>query len=304
MKDISAMPRYLSGKLPAEGAPTVEAKRDRQELAEILAHEFSNLLTPIMGYAEMAADALMPESSPGVYVERIRRAGDRARQAIEQLLASDRSDAEQDCFFDAAYATKEILSDVRMYIPPSSQLLINIPDRPVWLRGSAINLQQVIINLCKNAAEAMHTNGSVTVGIGNFAQKSPRTVSHGRLESGKYVLLTVSDTGPGIPEELMDHIFDPFFTTKSHAGGTGLGLAMVFRVVSAWNGAINITSAPGRGTTLEIFIPCADPAAKTNNLSATVAVSYGPGRQERRRRTFRSHTCRRGHARRKARSGQ
>ncbi len=241
--------------LPTSSSLARAAGVNGEELAGSIAHEFNNLLMPIMGYAEMAADALNPGSSSRTYVERIQSAGERAKRMIEQILTSSKQENPYSSF-DAAAATAEILPDLKMCIPASTDLRASLPDDPVLVHGSATALQQAVVNLCKNAGEALAGGGTITVGVTVVEQSVPRVTSHGRLACGRYVRVSVADTGPGIPAIDLRQIFDPFFTTKSQEGGTGLGLAMVLRVVKRLNGGINVRSAPGLGTRFDLFFPC------------------------------------------------
>ncbi|MBX5242776.1 ATP-binding protein [Rhizobium sp. NLR22b] len=250
MKNFSPTPRSRT-----QVAPTLTPSEEGRFLAGILAHEFNNLLVPIIGYAEMAAEALRSGSSSPVYVERIRSAGDRAKRAVELILVSDTRHDVSDGSFDASAAIKEIRSDLQICVPPYAQLQVNLPNRSVWLEGNAIYLQQAIINLCKNAGEAMTVCGTITVNLDNFEQTAPRNTTCGRLDRGEYARLSVTDTGSGIPHMFLKRIFDPLFTTKSEEGGSGLGLTLVRQVVKALNGAINVKSRQGIGTTFELFFP-------------------------------------------------
>ncbi|WFU07417.1 ATP-binding protein (plasmid) [Rhizobium sp. CB3171] len=260
MKNISSIPNFSSKQAQADITAAADAFADGDVLAKLLVHEFNNLLTPIIGYAEMAVDALTSESSSRMYVERIRDAGDRAKRVVERILMSDVRD-EGFGSFDATAAIREILPDLKLCIPSSGRIQIKLPNRGVWLDGRAIILQKVVINLCRNAGEAMKTDGTVTVNLDNFEQISPRNLSSGRLERGEYARLIVSDTGPGISPSFLERIFDPFFTTRSREGGLGLGLALVQRAVESWGGAIDVHSSLGKGTTFELFLPCANRSA-------------------------------------------
>ncbi|MBB4583511.1 hypothetical protein GGE45_005885 [Rhizobium aethiopicum] len=277
MKNFSPMP-CSSGAAQTAIAKTLTASEEGRLLAGILAHEFNNLLVPIIGYAEMAAEALRSGSSSSVYVERIRSAGDRAKRAVELILISDMRHDESDGSFDASAAIKEIRSDLQICVPPYAQLQVNLPNRSVWLEGNAIYLQQVIINLCKNAGEAMKVCGTITVNLDNVEQTVPRKTTYGRLDRGEYARLSVTDTGPGIPHMFLERIFDPQFTTKSGEGGSGLGLTLVRQVVKARNGAINVKSMQGIGTTFELFFPCAIRAPSKEHSSTMATLHDFPRR--------------------------
>lgn len=237
----------------ASSVPAAMIGATGEEVTGRIAHEFNNILVPIMGYAEMAADALNRGTSSRAYVERIQSAGERAKQMVEQMLNVSRK---KEAFgsFDIAAATAEILPDLQMSLPASMELRAIVPDGELLVHGNATALQQVVINLCKNAREALNDGGTITVSVSVIEQRFSRAMTHGRLTSGSYVRVSVADTGPGISN--MKRIFDPFFTTKVGEGGTGLGLAIVFRVVRRMNGQLNVRSSPGSGTQFDLFFPC------------------------------------------------
>jgi len=226
-----------------------------EELAGAIAHEFNNLLMPIMGYAEMAADALNPGSYPRTYVERIQSAGERAKRVVEQILAFSRQQEHSCESFDVAAATAEILHDLKMCVPASTKFRVRLPDAPVRLRGNALTLQQAVLNLCKNAGEAVADGGTITVGVSVIEQNTSRKITHGELTPGRYVRVSVSDTGAGISIPDLRRIFVPFFTTRGEEGGTGLGLPMVLRAIKLFDGCINVRSSPSRGTRFDLFLP-------------------------------------------------
>jgi signal transduction histidine kinase len=242
-------PSFVSSAAPATSSHSGE------ELAGTIAHEFNNLLMPIMGYAEMAADALNPGSYPRAYVERIQSAGERAKRVVEQILAFSRQPKHPYGSFDVATATTEILPDLKMCVPASTNFRIRLPDGPVCIRGNALALQQAVLNLCKNAGEAITDGGTVTVGVTVIQQNAPRAMTQGELAAGRYVRVSVSDTGGGIATPDLRRIFDPFFTTRGQEGGTGLGLPMVLRAVKLLDGGINVRSSPRWGTRFDLFFP-------------------------------------------------
>ncbi len=255
--------------------PVVTTGSTGEELTRRIAHEFNNLLVPIMGYAEMAADALGQGSSSSTYVEHIQSAGERAKRMVEQMLSGSRK-KEAHGSFDIAAATAEILPDLKVSLPDSVSLRVVLQDGPLLVNGDATALQQAIVNLCKNAREAMSGGGTLTVSVSVVEQRFSRLMTHGRLTSGCYVRVSVADTGVGIAEGRLKQIFDPSFSTKMGEGGTGLGLAIVLRLVKRLNGQINVRSAPGAGTQFDLFFPC------QNRLNAQIptwpvaASEYAP----------------------------
>lgn len=258
---ITLQRRERSGKAneAATNASDRSGLSSADEMAGGIAHEFNNLLTAIMGYAEMAADTLKPGSSSYAYVEHIQGASQRAQQVVDQVLACCRPSREALAPFDVGAAICAILPDLQMCIVPAVTVQVTVPEKILRVNGNAILLQQILLNLCKNAGEAMVGRGEVTVTLTEIELVSERKLSHGRLKAGRYVRVAVSDTGPGIAPKNLRNIFDPFFTTKKDRGGTGLGLSFVIRTVKSLDGALDLRSVLGAGTRFDLFFPHASP---------------------------------------------
>ena len=144
---------------------------------------------------------------------------------------------------------------LKVSLPETLELSSHLVDRPAVVLGNPIEIQQILMNLCKNASEASPDGGKIDIEVLPVVTRSTRPLSHGVLPSGSYIRLSVTDRGEGIPDSILPHIFEPFFSTKSHTGGTGLGLAAVHGNVAALAGHINVDSAVGRGTRFDLFFP-------------------------------------------------
>ncbi|MFB9951850.1 ATP-binding protein [Rhizobium puerariae] len=251
-----------------DAANTREASRNARELAGRVAHEFKNVLTSITGYAEMAADALNPGSSPHRYVENIQKAGHRARTIIEQTLESSHQNEDSSASFDAVRTVDEIMPELQMCVPSPIRVHALLPGLPIRIQGEPAKLQQILINLVKNAGEAMKTTGTVTVSVSSLQQTADRTFTHGSIAPGTFVRLSVADDGPGIPEADAAQIFEPYFTTKSGSGGTGLGLPVVHQTVLELGGAMDLWTRPGLGTRFDLFFPCLADMSKARGIQA------------------------------------
>jgi signal transduction histidine kinase len=150
---------------------------------------------------------------------------------VEQTLGSPRHENRNSrVLFDVVSSITEILSDVQMYMPASRSFCAQLPGMPVHIYGNPIQLQQALINLCKNASEATHEGGSITLSIASIERHTPLMMTHGRLDPGRYVQISVKDTGSGIAYDDLPRIFTPYFTTKAGKGGTGLGLEWSIRL--------------------------------------------------------------------------
>jgi signal transduction histidine kinase/CheY-like chemotaxis protein len=229
-------------------------------LASGIAHNFNNIVGAILGYTEMAEGSA---SRPASNLREIRRAGERARDLVDQILAfGRRRDVQR-----RPVLMKELVAEtcalLHASLPPQIELVIReVPEEAV-LSGQSGQLQQVILNLCSNAAQAMDQTGSVELETEVRQITGPRSLTHGQLVPGRYVRFAVSDTGRGMDKAIVERIFEPFFTTR--LAGSGLGLATVREIVREHGGAMNVWSAPGVGSRFEVWLPCipwAAPAAR------------------------------------------
>jgi nitrogen-specific signal transduction histidine kinase len=230
-------------------------------LAGGIAHDFNNLLVGILGGASYAADVLPPDHSIQPTLENIVKSGERAAKLTRQMLAY----SGQGNFFleqvDLSAAVKETVQLVRALIPPNVRLDINTAEELPLIETDAGQMQQVIMNLVVNAAEAIPENQPGTVSVWTSAEKiSPASappgfaLPHDGL-GGTFVILEVHDTGCGMDEETKSKIFDPFFTTKFT--GRGLGLAAVQGILRSTGGWITVESAPGQGSLFRVVVPAA-----------------------------------------------
>jgi two-component system cell cycle sensor histidine kinase/response regulator CckA len=225
------------------------------KLAGGIAHEFNSILTAIIGQSELLLNDL-PGPSPLVKsVTEIHKAAERAATLTRQLLA---------------YGRKQILQpenlDLNVVIAGMENTLLHLMGRSVEVRFSpdaglksvkadAGQIEQVIVNIAMNAAEAMPNGGKLMVETANIMLDTDYVASFPELKAGKYVMLAIGDTGAGMSDEIKARVFEPFFTTKGVGKGTGLGLATCHGIVKQSGGHISVYSEPGRGTTFKIYLP-------------------------------------------------
>jgi signal transduction histidine kinase len=218
-----------------------------------IAHNFNNIVGAILGHTEMAEGQLVSDGRPARNLKEIRRAGERARDLVDQILAFGRRGDVQRRPVSMKGLMAETISLLHVSLSPRIELAIGeVPDTAV-VSGQHGQLQQVILNLCNNAAQAMDQVGRVEIET-EVQIAAPRSLTHGDLRPGSYVRTSVSDAGGGIDETTLEHIFEPFFTTR--VAGTGLGLATVREIVREHGGAMNVWSAPGVGSRFEVWLPC------------------------------------------------
>ncbi len=222
-------------------------------LAGGIAHEFNNILTIIIGNAEVALDDV-PDSLAKKCLDEIRTASLRASEVVRQILSFARKSLAEQNPIQISPIIKDSLSLLRASMPTTIEISQDISCEFDTVLADSTQMSQVIMNLCTNAAHAMDEHGGVLKVILKNVELENQDAGL-NLKSGRYVKLTVSDTGHGIKPEIIDRIFDPYFTTKEIGKGTGMGLSMVHGIVKSYDGTITVTSEPGKGTVFEVLLP-------------------------------------------------
>lgn len=229
-------------------------------LAGGIAHEFNNTLGAILGYGEMALESSRSSMRTRQYIQEIISSGHRAKHIIDQILTFSRKRERINRPFDLKEAIEDIVPLVKLSIPGTVAVSTKIDSSLPAVFGNPIEIQQVLMNLCMNAAQASPEDGHIEISLGKVGFTGPISLSHGELRGGDYVLVSVKDDGNGIPPNVLPHIFEPFFTTRSKSGGTGLGLAAVHGHVTGMNGRIDVESRPFAGTEFKLYFPITNDA--------------------------------------------
>jgi PAS domain S-box-containing protein len=224
-------------------------------LAGGIAHDFNNLLTAIRGYTELLLANDQLAGPPRQDLEEIVRAVGRAAGLTRQLLAFSRQQVVQPRRVDLSAVVEECRNMLARLVRADTEIVTSLTPEPGWVDADPIQIQQVLINLVVNAQDAMPSGGRITVEIGRLVAGLEQDDAIVTLEPGRYVTLTVSDTGKGIDPVIQSHIFEPFFTTKPPGLGTGLGLSTVYGIVEQSGGRVGFRSTPDRGTTFVIYLP-------------------------------------------------
>jgi signal transduction histidine kinase/CheY-like chemotaxis protein len=223
-------------------------------LASGIAHNFNNILGAILGYAEMEETRTRSEGRDAPNLGAIRQAGERARDLVEQILTFGRRRDTRPRPISIQALVCEAASVLRTTLPPGIELVVPETDGAAIVSGEHAQLQQVILNFCNNAAQAINGTGRIEISIDMLESPRMRSLSHGILTPGRYVCIAVGDTGRGMDAATLARIFEPFFTTR--AAGNGLGLATVREIIREHGGAINVHSRPGAGSRFEAWLPC------------------------------------------------
>jgi PAS domain S-box-containing protein len=235
-------------------------------LAGGIAHDFNNVLTVISSYSALNLQALKPGDPLHTDLREINNACERAVGITRQLLAFSRGQVLQPRVLDLAESLRELTTMLRRLIGEDVELTVrNAPDLAKVFADPG-QIEQVLMNLVINARDAMPTGGKLVIETQNVELDADYAAVHVGARPGHYVMLAVSDTGVGIDAETKAQIFEPFFTTKPVGKGTGLGLAMVFGIVTQSGGSIDVYSEPCIGTTFKVYLPRAVKAGDTVTL--------------------------------------
>jgi signal transduction histidine kinase len=242
-------------------------------LAGGIAHDFNNLLTVITGQSELLIRQLGDGHPLSQQLWEIKRSGDRAASLTRQLLAFGRKQVLQPTLVDLNTVVGGMESMLRRLIGESIGLATELDAALGSVTVDPGQIEQVIMNLVVNARDAISSGGTITIRTGEADLGGIVDAQHAPVETGRYVVLSVSDTGHGIDADTRAHIFDPFFTTKEVGKGTGLGLSMVHGIIRQTGGYVLLDSEPGCGATFRICLPRAEGRAVAHASSAVEPIS-------------------------------
>lgn len=237
-------------------------------LAGGIAHDFNNMLAVILGYSDLAKNTLPSDAKQINHLNEVIKAGNRAKDLVKQILNFSRQTEIQHVDISLTVIVKEVVKMVKSTLPSNIDCVMNVDQEASFVRGDQTQMHQVLMNLCVNANQAMPDGGTLTVNLTNFAANEPCPSCSSGLP-GRFVHLSVSDTGTGMPDSVKKRIFEPYFTTKEVGKGTGMGLAVVHGIINQHNGHICVHSEEGEGTTFHIFLP-----SSGNAMSKSDTVQY------------------------------
>ena len=255
-QDITERKRAEKEKEDLEGKLRQALKMEAVgRLAGGVAHDFNNMLSVIIGHAEMAMEEVGPERPLYANLEQIKNAGEHSADLTRQLLTFARKQTVAPKVLDLNKTVGGMTRMLQRLIGENIDL-VWLPYENLWpVKMDPSQIDQVLANLCVNARDAITDVGKITIETGNAEFDETYCNDHPGFLPGEYVLLAVSDNGCGMDTETIGNIFEPFFTTKESGKGTGLGLATVYGVVKQNTGFINVYSEPGQGTTFRIYLP-------------------------------------------------
>jgi nitrogen-specific signal transduction histidine kinase/CheY-like chemotaxis protein len=238
------------------------------QLAGGIAHDFNNLLTVITGYAETLLAAVDPADANFADIVEIRRAAERAAVLTQQLLAFSRKQVLRPTLVDANEIVRDISGMIARLIGGNIELTVHGGHAPMTVLADRGQMEQVLLNLAVNARDAMPGGGRLEM-LTRVADVSESEALHlYPMRPGRYVLLSVRDTGVGMSPEVRARAFEPFFTTKPVGEGTGIGLSTVYGIVKQSGGFIFVDSEPGHGTRFDVYLPLATATADARARSA------------------------------------
>jgi two-component system cell cycle sensor histidine kinase/response regulator CckA len=266
-----------------EKATLQEALRQSQKMEAIgglaggIAHDFNNLLTVISGNCQLSLLEIKEKDSLKGNIEEIKAAADRAASLTRQLLAFSRRQVLDMKVLDLNVIIRDLEKMLRRMIGEDIDLITSLADDLGAVKTDPGWIEQVIMNLAVNARDAMPSGGKLIIETNNAELDEPYARSHVAIKPGRYVKLSVNDTGIGIAPEVREHLFEPFFTTKKKGKGTGLGLSTVYGIVKQSGGDILAYSEPGLGTTFNIYLPRMDESLENVNKKVTREELPGGG---------------------------
>jgi signal transduction histidine kinase/CheY-like chemotaxis protein len=268
LRDVTVRRRLLAEALERHRMESVS------RLMAGIAHDFKNILAPIVSFAEMALIDL-PEDGPGrPEVEEVIAAAERGSRLIDQIVTSSRQGMLQPAEMDVRGLVTKLGPILRGLLDSHATLIIEAVDGPAAVVADRVQLQQVIVNLVVNARDALPDGGNIIVRIGAETVTPDETTA--RVRPGRYVRVEVIDTGTGMDTATRELIFDPFFTTKPAGRGAGLGLATARGIIDQLGGHISVESEPGSGSRFVVLIPAAESSEPAVGAAAVRLVEPDP----------------------------
>jgi two-component system, cell cycle sensor histidine kinase and response regulator CckA len=245
-------------------------------LASGIAHDLNNILTPILGTAQLLPLTLPPlDEQNQNLLNLLSDSASRGSNLVKQILFFAKGTEGNRIALQVAHLLREIRQLVSQTFPKSIDIQIHIPEELWMITGEVTQLHQVLMNLCVNARDAMPNGGILSLSPENIWIDEQYAQMELEAKVGPYLVITIADTGTGIPQNILDRIFDPFFTTKEASKGTGLGLSTAIGIVKSYGGFIKISSKVGEGTQFKVFLPATETTKITSQENLQPSVGNG-----------------------------
>ena len=249
-------------------------------LAGGIAHDFNNILAAIIGFSELAMREIPTESAAQTDLAQVLQASLRAKELVRQILTFSRRTEQKVQPLTLQPIVKEALKLLRASIPTTIELRQQIAEKCGMVVADPTQIHQVVMNICTNGYQAMRELGGVLGIVLEPVELGPADVTNKMaLKPGKYVRLSISDTGSGIDPEILERIFEPYFTTKKQGDGTGLGLSVVHGIIQGLGGHVSVYSEPDQGTTFHVYLPGLPSQADILPIGAVTAVQIPTGNE-------------------------
>ena len=245
-------------------------------LAGGIAHDLNNVLSPILMAIDMLQLKATDENSKK-WFEVLRANAERGGNMVRQVLSFARGVEGERVALQPKHLIKEIVKILRETLPKSIEINFHLPDDLWIISADATQIHQVLMNLCVNARDAMPEGGSISIKAQNISVDENYARMHIEAKAGRFVVISVSDTGPGMTPEIQSRIFEPFFTTKEMTKGTGLGLSTALTIVKSHGGFINVYSELHKGSQFTVYLPALDTPETVNSAAAQTDLPLGQG---------------------------
>ena len=224
-----------------------------------MAHDLQNILAPISMSIPLLRKKLFDESGRAI-LQAVEESAHSGLDLVKNIMTYGRGIAGERVTLNVDQILDQVLNIVKQGLPEGIDLERRTNGRSSLVSGDMNQLKQVFLNLCVNARDSMPSGGTLSLDVTHSVSDDSLLEFYPEAEPGPYVVVKVSDTGKGIPEEDLDRIFEPFFTTREHGEGTGLGLSIAQGIVKSHNGHITVNSVAGHGTTFRVYLPALDDA--------------------------------------------
>ncbi len=280
VRDISARSRLEQEKAELETQLRYAQKTEcLGTLAGGITHDFNNILTPILGFTELALGEVSEDSVIKNYLQQVLNSTNRALELVKQILTFLRRSQQELTPLKTQIIFSEVVKLMKATLPATIEIKADIDPKCGLVMAEPAQIHQILMNLCANAYHAMREKGGLLdINLVQIVLDEIDPNNGLDLEPGIYQCLKVRDTGYGIPHDVMEKIFDPYFTTKSHEEGTGLGLSILYGIVKSYGGDIQVDSATGKGSTFTVYLPVTD---KETSARQTESPAPNKGKGER-----------------------